>query len=68
MTKNHKNETNNKQTKTKQQKTNETKTKTFSQFIVDTPFRFSRYGNGVKGENKNYLKFFVKTLYKKKNV
>lgn len=69
--KNHKkNETNNKQTnETNQSKTKQQKNETlFSIFSVDILFRFSRYGNGVKGENKNYLKFFVKTLYKKKNV
>lgn len=56
--------------KTKQikQQANEKTKNFFSQFIVDIPFRFSRYGNGVKGENKNYLKFFAKTLYKKKIV
>lgn len=55
--------------RTTSKRTKRKKTKNFfSQFIVDIPFRFSRYGNGVKGENKNYLKFFVKTLYKKKIV
>jgi hypothetical protein len=52
--------------KAKQSNKNET---LFSIFSVDIPFRFSRYGNGVKGEKQKLFENFHKnSLQKEKCV
>jgi len=38
-----------------------------SQFIVDIPFRFSRYRNGVKGEKQKLFEIFHKNSLQKEN-